>query len=108
MKTNELMNKIRNATPPEVKTQVDMQVAIANRIFELMEEQGMNQKLLAQKMNKTETEVSRWLSGTHNLTIATIAKLSVVLHDNIICTTHSFTMDTKDRIVADESDNDYR
>lgn len=37
----------------------------------------------------TETEVSRWLSGTHNLTLATIAKMATVLGDDIITTTQS-------------------
>ena len=37
----------------------------------------------------TETEVSRWLSGTHNLTLATIAKMATVLGDDIITTTQT-------------------
>ena len=32
---------------------------------------------LAQRLGKTETEVSRWLSGTHNLTLSTICKDAV-------------------------------
>ena len=89
MKTNKLMDSIRETTPPEVNKQVDLCVAIANRIYALMDERGMKQRDLAKALGKTETEVSRWLSGTHNLTIATIAKMAVVLGDNIIAPTHS-------------------
>lgn len=89
MKTNALMDSIRQTTPPEVNKQVDICVEIANRIFALMDERGMKQRDLAKALGKTETEVSRWLSGTHNLTIATIAKIAVVLGDNIITTTHT-------------------
>lgn len=89
MKTNAIMDSIRKTTPPEVNKQVDLCVEIANRIYMLMEERGMSQRDLAKSLGKTETEVSRWLSGTHNLTIATIAKLAVVFGDNIITTTHS-------------------
>jgi len=89
MKTNAIMDSIRKTTPPEVNKQVDICVEIANRIYMLMEERGMTQRDLARALGKTETEVSRWLSGTHNLTIATIAKLAVVFGDNIITTTHS-------------------
>ena len=35
-------------------------------------------------MGKTETEVSRWLSGTHNLTMATICKISAALGEDVI------------------------
>lgn len=83
-KTNILMDEIRQSTPPEVRKQVDLSVSIANRVYELLEQRGMSQRDLARKLGKTETEVSRWLSGTHNLTIATIAKMAVVLDDDII------------------------
>lgn len=89
MKTNKIMDMIRQDTPPEVNKQVDLCVNIANRIFEIIEEQGMSQRDLARALGKTETEVSRWLSGTHNLTIATIAKIASVLGDDIITTTTS-------------------
>lgn len=87
MKTNKLMDSIRETTAPEVNKQVDLCVAIVNRVYALMEEKGMKQRDLANALGKTETEVSRWLSGTHNLTIATIAKMAVVLGDNIIAPT---------------------
>lgn len=81
------MNEIRSSTPPEVNKQVDLCVAIANRIYTLLDERGMKQRDLAKALGKTETEVSRWLSGTHNMTIATIAKISIVLGDDIIMPT---------------------
>lgn len=87
MKTNALMDSIRKSTPPEVNKQVDMCVNIANRVYEILEEKGMSQKDFAQLLGKTETEVSRWLSGTHNLTLSTIAKMAVALGDDIIITT---------------------
>lgn len=88
-KINPIMEMIRQQTPPEVNKQVDICVAIANRVYDLLEERGMNQRDLARALGKTETEVSRWLSGTHNLTIATIAKIATVLGDDIITTTSS-------------------
>ena len=86
---NKLMDSIRKSTPAETNKQVDSCVAIANRVFDLMNEKGIKQRDLAKLLGKTETEVSRWLSGTHNFTIATIAKMAVVLDDDIITTTRS-------------------
>lgn len=50
----------------------------------ILEKKGMPQKDFARLMGKTETEISRWLSGTHNMTMATIAKISAALGENII------------------------
>ena len=102
-KINPIMQAIRESTPPEVNRQVDIAVQIANRVYELLEEKGMSQKDLAKKLGKTETEVSRWLSGTHNLTIATIAKLAVALEDDIITTTHSEPQSVKYNFCEEET-----
>lgn len=84
MKTNKIMDEIRADISPEIKMQTELQVAIANRIYDILEKKGMSQKDFARLIGKTETEVSRWLSGTHNLTIATICKISVALNEPII------------------------
>ena len=84
MKTNKIIDEIRSHISPEVKKQLEISVCIANRVYDILEAKGMNQKDLAKLLGKTETEVSRWLSGTHNLTIATIAKISVALGEDIV------------------------
>ena len=83
-KTNTIMDGIREQMSPEMKKRMDISVAIANRIYEILDAKGMSQKDLAQVLGKTETEVSRWLSGMHNLTIGTIAKISIALDENLI------------------------
>lgn len=84
MKTNRIMDEIRSTISPEMKLQMELSVAIANCIYQILEAKGMSQKEFAHLMGKTETEVSRWLSGTHNLTMATICKISAALEEDII------------------------
>ena len=84
MKTNKLLDEIRQTMTPEMKRQMDLSVQIANRIYEIMEDKGFSQKDLAHLLGKTETEVSRWLSGTHNMTMATLAKISSALGTDIV------------------------
>ena len=84
MKTNRIMDDIRSTISPEMKLQMELSVAIANRIYEILEARGMSQKDLARRLGKTETEVSRWLSGTHNLTMATICKISAALDVEVV------------------------
>ena len=86
--TNPIMDEVRKRyLTPEIQKQVDLQVMIANRIYDLLEQKHMSQKDLAMKLGKTETEISRWLSGTHNLTMATLAKIAVALDDDLITAT---------------------
>ena len=42
MKTNELMDEIRSTITPEMKMQMELSVAIANRIYEILEVKGMS------------------------------------------------------------------
>lgn len=78
------MDEIRCGISPEMKIQMELSVAIANRVYQILDDKGMSQKEFARLMGKTETEVSRWLSGTHNFTIATICKISAALDEEIV------------------------
>ena len=84
MKTNRILDEIRGDISPEMKARTELSVAIANRIYDILEAKKMSQKDLARLMGKTETEVSRWLSGTHNMTVATISRISAALGEEIV------------------------
>ena len=100
MRTNELMDEIRETMSPEMKKQMELSVSIANRIYEILEAKGLSQKDFALLMGKTETEVSRWLSGTHNMTMSTIAKISIALGEDIIAPAHQTPLPQRSRRVA--------
>lgn len=63
----------------DVKLELNMSFALADKIDMILREKNISQKQLAKKMGKTEAEVSRWLGGTHNFTLRTIAKISDAL-----------------------------
>lgn len=65
--------------PDDVKMELDMSFAIADKIDAILKEKNISQKELAKKMGKTDAEVSRWLGGTHNFTLRTLAKISCAL-----------------------------
>ena len=59
MKTNAIMDSIRKTTPPEVNKQVDLCVEICNRIYEIMEERGMQiNKVSYNLVLKSQTSIS--------------------------------------------------
>ena len=71
------MNNINNS-------QLNYSEYIGNKISEELGRRGLTQKDLAIIMQKSEAEVSRWLNGTSNLTLATISKISCALGVDIL------------------------
>lgn len=45
---------------------------LAARIDEALKKKGWSKKQLADSMNKNPSEVTKWLSGTHNFTLDTL------------------------------------
>lgn len=72
--------------PEDSRIFVDKSLEIADYIFLLMEHRGMKQKDLADKMGKSEAEVSKLLAGMHNYTLRSIAKIEAALGSTVICT----------------------
>ena len=84
MKTSALFQQALSEVPNDLKIQIDLSFAISDKLAGILEERGMSQKEFARMVGKTETEVSRWLGGTHNFTLKIIAKISSVLGCNLI------------------------
>lgn len=74
------------AMPEDSKIFVDKSLEIAEYIFQLLERKGIKQKDLADKMGKSEAEISKLLTGMHNYTLRSIAKIEAALGETIICT----------------------
>ncbi len=70
----------------ESKIFVDKSLEIADYIFHVMQQREMKQKQLAEKMGKTEAEVSKLLAGMHNYTLRSLAKIEAALGTTIIYT----------------------
>ena len=70
--------------PPEQKKQFDYSNDISDRLDAIMKERGISQRELARMTGKRPSEVTRWLSGQHNFTLATIALLSVTLNHDFL------------------------
>lgn len=77
--TAQLFDEYLGTVQNDVKIELDMSFALADKIDMILREKNISQKQLAEKMGETEAEVSRWLGGTHNFTLRTIAKISDTL-----------------------------
>jgi transcriptional regulator with XRE-family HTH domain len=72
--------------PADIKLLVSKSLATAKQINKILEEQGKTQRDLAKLLGKKESEISKWLQGTHNFTYKTICKIEIVLEEQIIFT----------------------
>lgn len=84
MKIDPLFKECLSNVAPEVRSEVRLNMDIANRIYDLLKEKNMTQREFAALMGKRESEISRWLTGSHGFTTTTIAKIAAVLNDPIV------------------------
>ena len=61
---------------------------IAERISEILKAKGLTQKDFARLLNKRESEISKWLTGRHNFTTQTIARIETALGSKLISIAH--------------------
>lgn len=79
-----LFQKSLSMVPEDLKCEIDLSFAIADKIDDTLKQRGITQKEFANRCGKTEAEMSRWLSGTHNFTLRTLAKISTTLDRELV------------------------
>jgi transcriptional regulator with XRE-family HTH domain len=84
MKRNAKLEARRKKIPQDVKIYVDLAFKLADQIDFILKKQGKTQRELAQELGKSESEISKWLTGEHNFTIRSIAKLQAILKEPIV------------------------
>lgn len=89
MKRSSLIDSRRKMVNPEVRQLVDLSFEIVDRIHAILEQKGLKQKDLALRLGKSESEISKWMRGTHNFTIDTLLSIEQALGDPIIAVYHN-------------------
>jgi transcriptional regulator with XRE-family HTH domain len=69
---------------PEIEIFVEKNLAITDKVLSVLEAKGWSKGQLAIAMGKTPSEVSKWLSGMHNLTLKSIIKMEAALGIDLI------------------------
>lgn len=86
MRKNNSIRERAKRVPLETKVMVAKSIAIAKCIRAILDDKDMTQRDLADLLNKKESEISKWMSGTHNFTLKSIAKIEAVLGSEIVFT----------------------
>lgn len=70
--------------PKDIQSDVIGSINIANEIHFVLKQKGMTPADLARSLNKSESEISKWLTGLHNFTFKTVRKISDVLDTDLV------------------------
>ena len=98
MKKNKILDRIRKYRSKYVDIFVDYTFDVSKRIQYLLDNNGMDQKALAKALGKNESEISKWLSGSHNFTLKTIARIEEVLGGKLLEIVNEETLSNEDHL----------
>lgn len=83
-KAQDSLQELIDTIPLEVQLQTKLSVSIAKRIETLMHGKGLSKKQFAEALDRRPSEITKWLSGEHNFTIATLSRISAFFGEPII------------------------
>lgn len=78
------VERLLKSTPKDIEILADWYADLLVRINELMIENKINKKELAEKLDKQPSEISKWFNSNHNFTLKSLAKLSAELGENLM------------------------
>ena len=107
MKRSSVLEERRKRVNPEIRQSVAFSFRIVDRIHEILLEKGLKQKDLAQRLGKSEAEISKWMRGTHNFTIDTLVSIEEALDAPIVQVYHPHTYSESEyRVMATAEPDD--
>lgn len=105
----DFLKNAKDDIPEDVRIYVRKSMDILDHLHDLMARNNINQRQLAERMGKKETEVSKWLNGVQNFTLKTLAKLEAALGTPIVIVPQiKHAEETKITVVQEQYDKSSR
>jgi transcriptional regulator with XRE-family HTH domain len=82
--SSKAIDSILKEIDPKLEKQVEFRMKLAAKIDNARKKLGWNKKQLAEKLSKRPSEISKWLSGTHNFTSDTLFDIQVLMGIELI------------------------
>jgi transcriptional regulator with XRE-family HTH domain len=83
-KTTSILTQLMGNIDEKALNRTRTRMLVAAKISDAAQNKGINQKKLAALIDKSESEVSEWLSGERNMTIDVIADFEQALNITIL------------------------
>lgn len=81
---NSLDNWLETNTNPEIDKFLERNLAITEKVNTVLKERGIKKGEFAKMLGKKPSEITKWLTGLHNLTLKSITKMEVALEINLL------------------------
>ncbi len=81
---SKIAKRILDETPKEVRIFVRKYGDIVVRVNQPIRKKGLTEEELAERVQQAPSEISKWLSGEHDLTLRSLAKMEAELDADII------------------------
>jgi transcriptional regulator with XRE-family HTH domain len=78
------LEELRNETSPQMSQQISKRMKLAAQIDDVLMSRGLTNQEFAFMMGKKPSEITRWLSGTHNFTTETLWEIERVLNIQLL------------------------
>jgi len=85
-KNNIIGDWLKENPNPEIDKLISRNLDITEKVRKVLELNGWSKARFAKEMGKNPSEVSKWLSGMHNLTMKSIIKMEMALGIDLIHT----------------------
>jgi transcriptional regulator with XRE-family HTH domain len=79
-----LIKELKSRIPQTMKESINRRMSLAARIDDALQVRGLTNQEFAFMMGKKPSEISRWLSGTHNFTTETLWEIERVLNIQLL------------------------
>lgn len=79
-----LLKEALDNLPPVTRREANYSYGIARRIYDILKKKGWSKTDLAKAAGKKTPVVTKWMSGTHNFTMRTIAEIETALGEDIL------------------------
>lgn len=80
----DFLEELRNETSPQMSQQISKRMKLAAQIDDVLISRGLTNQEFAFMMGKKPSEITRWLSGTHNFTTETLWEIERVLQIQLL------------------------
>lgn len=92
-----IIRRLKGQITPKITEENERRMGLAVKIAETLRARGLTNQEFAYLMGKKASEVSRWLSGTHNFTTETLWQMERVLRVQLLTSSPMEENDAKEQ-----------